>query len=205
MGTDRGPDHGLHLVRGHHRDPDGLFKASQGNESGGPGLWSRTVPGHKIQGLKNLKESYVPGIFDRSRIDALINVDDEDAFETARRLAREEGLFVGMSSGAAMFVALEKARELSEGLIVVILPDGGDRYLTTTLFVCQEKTPIKFFNHLTRRVEDFVPLKSGEAGIYSCGPALYSTKQVATYRHIVVADLYKKTPAPARPQDPPRA
>ncbi len=148
--------------------------------------------GHKIQGLKNLKESYVPGIFERSAIDELVNVDDEDAFETARRLAKEEGLFVGMSSGAAMYVALEKAKTLQQGVIVAILPDGGDRYLSTTLFVCKEKTSLRFYDLLTRDKKEFEPIKPGEAGIYSCGPALYSTKQVATYRHLVMADLLKR-------------
>ncbi len=99
--------------------------------------------GHKIQGLKNMKESIVPGIYDPSRLDEKRNVADEDAFQTARRLALEEGLFVGMSSGAAMWVALEKAREIREGTIVVILPDRGDRYLSTALFasVCAHCPP----------------------------------------------------------------
>ena len=61
-------------------------------------------------------------------------VEDEDAYETARILAKEEGIFVGMSSGAAMFMALKKAQELKEGLIVVLLPDGGEKYLSTVLF-----------------------------------------------------------------------
>ena len=90
---------------------------------------------HKIQGLKNMKESYKPGIFDKSLPYRIINISDEDAFETARALARKEGLFVGMSSGAAMSVALQKAKELKKGkTIVVILPDTGERYLSTELF-----------------------------------------------------------------------
>ena len=78
---------------------------------------------HKIQGLKNMRESYRPGIFNKNMLDEKINIQDEDAFEMSRRLAREEGIFVGMSSGAAMFVAIQKAKLLEEGLIVVILPD----------------------------------------------------------------------------------
>lgn len=99
--------------------------------------------GHKIQGLKNMNEAIVPGIYDPSRLDDKRNVEDIDAYATARRLAVEEGLFVGMSSGAAMWVALEKAKELNDGTIVVILPDRGDRYLSTTLFasVCAECPP----------------------------------------------------------------
>ncbi len=90
--------------------------------------------GHKIQGLKNMKESYPPGIYDRKRADRIIHVDDGEAFETARLLAKKEGLFVGMSAGAAMAVALRLAREMKEGRIVVILPDGGERYLSTSSF-----------------------------------------------------------------------
>lgn len=148
--------------------------------------------GHKIQGLKNLKEAYVPGIFDRSRIDELVNIDDEDAFEMARRLAREEGIFVGMSSGAAMHIAVEQARQLESGVVVVILPDGGERYLSTNLFVPKEKTSLKFYNVLSSAKEDFLSIQSGKVGMYSCGPALYAPRQVATYRHLVMADLLKR-------------
>ena len=90
--------------------------------------------GHKVQGLKNMKESIVPEIYREETLDAKINVDDEPAFETARQLATMEGLFVGMSSGAAVAGALEVARQMDSGTIVVILPDRGDRYLSTTLF-----------------------------------------------------------------------
>ena len=90
--------------------------------------------GHKVQGLKNMKEAIVPEIYREETLDAKINVDDEPAFETARQLATMEGLFVGMSSGAAVAGALEVARQMDSGTIVVILPDRGDRYLSTTLF-----------------------------------------------------------------------
>ncbi len=99
--------------------------------------------GHKIQGLKNMTESIVPKIFDPGVLDEKRNVPDDDAFATARRLALEEGLFVGMSSGAAMWAALQKAGELAEGTVVVVLPDRGDRYLSTALFasVCAQCPP----------------------------------------------------------------
>lgn len=90
--------------------------------------------GHKIQGLKNMSEAIVPEIYDPSRIDEKHNVEDEETFDTTRRLALEEGLFMGMSSGAALLIALKKAKELKSGTIVVILPDKGDRYLSTALF-----------------------------------------------------------------------
>jgi len=99
--------------------------------------------GHRIQGLKNMSESIVPGIYDPSRLDEKQNVEDDDAFRTTRRLALEEGLFVGMSSGAAMWVALQKTAELKDGTVVVVLPDRGDRYLSTALFasVCAHCPP----------------------------------------------------------------
>jgi cysteine synthase B len=99
--------------------------------------------GHKIQGLKNMSESIVPKIFDPKAMDQKWSVVDDDAFTMTRRLALEEGLFVGMSSGAAMWAAVEKANEMKDGTIVVILPDRGDRYLSTTLFtsVCAKCPP----------------------------------------------------------------
>lgn len=101
------------------------------------------LPGHKIQGLKNMKEAIVPKIFNPSALDEKWNVPDDDAFNTTRMLAVEEGLFVGMSSGAAMWAAIKKAREMKSGTIVVILPDRGDRYLSTALFtsVCAKCPP----------------------------------------------------------------
>ena len=99
--------------------------------------------GHTIQGLKNLTESAVPGIYDSSVLDEKLNVEDGDAFETARMLAVREGLFTGMSSGAAVAGALKVARAIKKGNIAVILPDRGDRYLSTTLFrsICAKCPP----------------------------------------------------------------
>lgn len=92
--------------------------------------------GSRIQGLRNFSQSgYVPPILDASKIDEKVMIDDEDAFRMTRELAEKEGLFVGLSSGAAMWVALQKARELGEGkTIVVIFPDGGEKYLSTGVF-----------------------------------------------------------------------
>lgn len=91
-------------------------------------------PGHKIQGLKSMKEAIVPPIYRKENLDEKLIVDDVPAFETTRRLAVEEGLFVGMSSGAAVAGAIQLARRLSSGTIVALLPDRGDRYLSTSLF-----------------------------------------------------------------------
>jgi cysteine synthase B len=90
--------------------------------------------GHTIQGLKNMTESIVPAIFQPDLLDEKFIVQDGDAFETARLLALKEGLFVGMSSGAAVFAALQMAKNIKHITIVTILPDRGDRYLSTTLF-----------------------------------------------------------------------
>ncbi|MDY0270649.1 PLP-dependent cysteine synthase family protein [Trichloromonas sp.] len=90
--------------------------------------------GHKVQGLKNMSEAIVPQIYHEEELDEKLTVEDEVAFETARRLALEEGIFVGMSSGAAMAGALQVARGMTSGVIVTLLPDRGDRYLSTSLF-----------------------------------------------------------------------
>ena len=92
------------------------------------------VKGHYIQGLKNMEEAIVPAIYDSSAIDETVMVETEDAFETARQIIRKEGIFVGMSSGAAMYAAVEIAGRIKSGVIVVIFPDRGEKYLTTALF-----------------------------------------------------------------------
>lgn len=90
--------------------------------------------GHYIQGLKNMEEAIVPEIYDPTKIDRTVMVESEEAFAMARAIVREEGIFVGMSSGAAMLAALECINELESGLVVVAFPDRGEKYLSTTLF-----------------------------------------------------------------------
>lgn len=99
--------------------------------------------GHRVQGLKNMQESIVPQIYNPDALDEKINVADDDAFDTTRLLAVKEGLFVGMSSGAAVCGALKVAERMEKGTVVVILPDRGDRYLSTALFtsVCAKCPP----------------------------------------------------------------
>jgi cysteine synthase B len=99
--------------------------------------------GHKVQGLKNMEEAIVPGIYREVELDRKLTVDDEEAFETSRQLAAREGIFAGMSSGAAVAGALRVAAEMSGGTLVVLLPDRGDRYLSTALFrsVCANCRP----------------------------------------------------------------
>ena len=102
------------------------------------------VQGHAIQGLKNMKEAIVPAIYERDRLDHVLTVEDRPAFAMAQRLALEEGLFVGMSSGAAACAAFQVAADLSPSdTVVVLFPDRGDRYLSTNLFrsICAECPP----------------------------------------------------------------
>ena len=145
--------------------------------------------GHRLQGLKNMKEAYLPGLFEKNRLDRKINIEDEPAFEMTRRLAREEGLMVGMSSGAAMVVAAETAKGLEEGTVVVIFPDGGERYLSTSLFDVREKNDLTLFNTLTRRKERFVPNRPGKVSMYACGPTAHAHMHVSEARRFVFNDL----------------
>ena len=95
---------------------------------------AQPVKGHYIQGLKNMEEAVVPEIYDPSQIDHSILIESEEAFEMARRIVAEEGIFVGMSSGAAMLAAVKVVESLESGLVVVIFPDRGEKYLSTNLF-----------------------------------------------------------------------
>jgi cysteinyl-tRNA synthetase len=145
--------------------------------------------GHKLQGLKNMKEAYRPGIFDKNHLDKKVNIEDENAFEMTRRLAKEEGLFVGMSSGAAMYVAQNEAQLLDSGTIVVIFPDSGERYLSTSLFTVREKIELKLFNSLSRKKEPFEPLVPGKASVYSCGPTAHARMNICECRRFIFSDL----------------
>ena len=145
--------------------------------------------GHKLQGLKNLKESYRPEIFAKQWLDEKVNIDDEPAFEMTRRLSIEEGLFVGMSSGAAMAVAVQQAEAMEQGTIVTIFPDSGERYLSTPIFEVKKRDDIRLFNTMSRSVEPFEPLKAGRVSIYSCGPTADSRMNIAQCRRYVFADI----------------
>ncbi|MBN2244176.1 MAG: cysteine--tRNA ligase [Acidobacteria bacterium] len=153
--------------------------------------------GHKIQGLKNMKEAYRPGIFDRRRLDRKVNIQDEDAYAASRLLAREEGLFVGMSSGAAACAAIQLAKELTGGVIVAILPDGGERYLSTTLFRAspvetRRELKLELYDTLTRAQRKFEPLVPGKVSMYSCGPTVNAEPTLGLLRRVVAADLLRR-------------
>jgi len=89
---------------------------------------------HYIQGLKNMQEAIVPEIYDPTQIDRRVMIESEDAFAMARTIVKQEGIFVGMSSGAAMLAALECIKAIEEGFVVVVFPDRGEKYLSTGLF-----------------------------------------------------------------------
>lgn len=101
------------------------------------------VKGHAIQGLKNMSESMVPDLYNPSLLDDIISVNDEEACEGCRSLVAGEGLFYGMSSGAAVAASLRVARMLRNGNVITILPDRGERYLSTALYksVCAKCPP----------------------------------------------------------------
>ena len=96
--------------------------------------------GVEIPGLKNLDASYVPEIYDGSLIDEMVHVGLEEAEEATRTLIIQEGIFCGFSSGAAMHVALTICKDLKGGIVVVLLPDGGEKYISSQIF-----TPQKFW------------------------------------------------------------
>lgn len=91
-------------------------------------------PFHGIEGLKHMASSIIPGIYKEEELDGVVPLPTEASYAMAQRLAREEGLFVGQSSGAAMWGALKVAEELDRGVVVTVFPDGGDKYLSTALW-----------------------------------------------------------------------
>ena len=91
-------------------------------------------PWHGLEGLKHMASAIVPGIYDASLADSDIGVETEPAYELARELARREGVLAGHSSGAALWAVREVARQIGRGVIVTVLADGGDRYLSTGLY-----------------------------------------------------------------------
>jgi len=90
--------------------------------------------GSRIPGIRKWPEAYLPKIFERNRVDRIIELDEKEARAMTKRLAREEGIFCGMSSGGAVHAAIQLSNELKSGVIVTIICDRGDRYLSSDLF-----------------------------------------------------------------------
>lgn len=97
------------------------------------------ILGHKIQGLKNMKEAIVPGIYSEDGWDEKVVVEDKDCHEYSRLLSSVEGIFSGMSAGAAFYAAVQITEKLEKGNVVCIIPDRGDKYLSTALFNLDDK------------------------------------------------------------------
>ncbi|MCL2306532.1 MAG: cysteine synthase family protein [Planctomycetaceae bacterium] len=112
----------------------GVATGLKEHDSGIKIIEAHPVKGHYIQGLKNMEEAIVPELYDPGLIDYSVMVESEQAFAMSRRIVHEEGIFVGMSSGAAMLAALTVAEQIEKGLIVVLFPDRGEKYLSTNLF-----------------------------------------------------------------------
>jgi S-sulfo-L-cysteine synthase (O-acetyl-L-serine-dependent) len=112
----------------------GVGAALKENNSNIKIVSAHPVRGHYIQGLKNMKEAIVPEIYDESKIDETVMIETADAYQVAREIIEKEGIFVGMSSGAAMYAAIQTAKKIKSGTIVVIFPDRGEKYLSTKLF-----------------------------------------------------------------------
>jgi cysteine synthase B len=94
-------------------------------------------PFHGLEGLKHMESAIVPGIYDPTLADEDLRVSTERAYEMVRRLAREEGLLAGISSGAALAVSLDVARRLESGVVVTIFPDGAEKYLTDSFWTAE--------------------------------------------------------------------
>lgn len=148
-------------------------------------------PGHKIQGLKNMQESYPPGIYDKKYLDMVASVNDEDAFAMCRELARKEGLFVGMSSGAALAGSLKLAKEIKQGVIVTIFPDSGERYLSTPLFKVPEEDGIKFFDLKSRKKISFQGTKKAPV-LFTIGPRTNFPDDPDFWRRAVFLDIVNR-------------
>ncbi|MCJ2165835.1 MULTISPECIES: cysteine synthase [unclassified Pseudodesulfovibrio] len=146
--------------------------------------------GHKIQGLKNMLESYPPGIYDKHSLDEILHVEDEVAFENCRRLAREEGIFAGMSSGAALGGAIQLAERLDKGLIVTIFPDSGERYLSTHLYRQQAGSGVTIFD-MASGADKMLNTGNG-LGVYTMGPSLDNPDGLDSWRRLVLLDVFAR-------------
>lgn len=95
---------------------------------------AQPMDGSKIPGIRKWPEAYLPKIFEKERVDKVIEVSQDEATEMTRRLAKEEGVFAGMSSGGSVAVALKLIQQIDQGVVVAVICDRGDRYLSSDLF-----------------------------------------------------------------------
>ncbi|WP_419785052.1 cysteine synthase [Pseudodesulfovibrio sp.] len=143
--------------------------------------------GHKIQGLKNMLESYPPGIYDKTQLDEVLHVEDEVAFDYCRKLAKAEGIFAGMSSGAAFGGAVQLAERIESGVIVVIFPDSGERYLSTHLYRQKDAGAVALYDMATGTDKH---LRAGAGlGLYTMGPSLDNVDGLDAWRRVVILDV----------------
>ncbi|WP_319542652.1 cysteine synthase [uncultured Pseudodesulfovibrio sp.] len=144
--------------------------------------------GHKIQGLKNMLESYPPGIYDKNTLDEVLHVDDETAFGYCRKLAREEGIFAGMSSGAALGGAIQLAERMESGTVVAIFPDSGERYLSTPLYRQQPGSGVTIYDMASGA--DKMLNGSNGLGLYTMGPSLDDPDSIDSWRRLSLLDVF---------------
>jgi cysteine synthase B len=97
-------------------------------------IGAQPTDGSRIPGIRRWPVEYLPKIFERERVDTIVDVSEQQAVAMTRRLANEEGVFCGMSSGGAVHIASKIAEEIEEGVVVAIICDRGDRYLSSDLF-----------------------------------------------------------------------
>jgi len=147
--------------------------------------------GHKIQGLKNMQASYPPGIYNKHLLDQIIHIEDEHAFTLCREMARKEAVFAGMSSGAAMGGALQLAKGLSEGIIVVVFPDSGERYLSTTLFIPPSEQGLALSN-LSGQRQEILNVQKTPISLFTPGPSPYKPGDLEAWRRIVFMDILSR-------------
>jgi len=131
-------------------------------------------PWHGLEGLKHMETSIVPGIYDRSLADEDMGVETEPAYDLARELARTEGILGGHSSGAALWACGQVGPPIGHGVIVTVLPDGGDRYLSTGLYRRAARLNLRFATvapAAEQRIRDRAMVAVPERGMRACSSA----------------------------------
>jgi cysteine synthase B len=134
VGADRRARHPLRVGHGHHRHHHRRGALSEGEEPGLRVIGAQPAEGARIPGIRKWPEAYLPRIYDPAGVDELVPVLQDDAEDMARRMAREEGIFGGISSGGAAWVAQQIAAREADATIVFVVCDRGDRYLSTGVF-----------------------------------------------------------------------